>query len=105
MRFPIHCDRLPNAPQHAVGIPHDVVVPKPQNAPTRSLQKRVSPDIGWIVGVLTAVDLNDQGMRGAREIDNEGTNWNLAAKLDAAQTAVAQQTPHDALRVGLIPAE
>ncbi len=43
--------------------------------------------------MLTAIELDDNAMIGTDEIGNEGTEWNLAAKFQTQQPAVAQPKP------------
>jgi len=61
--------------------------------------------IGDLVGVLAAVDLQDQGGVAAEKIEDVGAEGDLALPLPAAESARAQGVPETSLRVGVTPAK
>ena len=49
--------------------------------------------------MLPAVEFDDEAMLDRSEIRHVGSDRDLAAKLDAGETAIAQQQPHRALDI------
>jgi hypothetical protein len=76
----VRAEALANGSQHAGWICQDIVVPEAQDAPTLSLQPRVSSCIGSRKSVLPAIGLDNEPGFNAREVDNVGRNWKLAPK-------------------------
>ncbi len=58
-----------------------------------------------VVGVLTAVEFDDDESLGCAEIDDEGADSYLAPELDSVEAVRAQVTPEDSLWIGLIMAQ
>ncbi|HEX9882075.1 MAG TPA: hypothetical protein VGA65_06170 [Hyphomicrobium sp.] len=59
---------------------------------------------GWTF-VRATIDLDDDSTLEARKIDDERSDWSLAAKLVAGDLALAEQSPKDALTFCRCPAE
>jgi hypothetical protein len=57
------------------------------------------------LGVLTAIEFDDQLTVYAGEIDDKRTNRNLAAELQSGQSAAAELEPENALDGGLVSTE
>ena len=98
--------RLGNALHHAVGIAERLVVPEAQDATTERLQERSST--GVVPGaksMLTAGELYHELRLAAAEVDDVGTDRELAGELRAEEPAVAEPGPETALRIGLAPAQ
>ncbi len=57
------------------------------------------------VGMLTAIEFDDDESLGCAEIDDEVADSYLAPELDSVQAVRAQMTPEDSLGIGLITAQ
>jgi hypothetical protein len=91
--------------EYAVDIQHDIVVPKPDNFITRSLQTFGSFFVlRCTFRVLAAVQFNDQLGIDATEVSNKSSEHDLPPKLDSVEPAVSQSRPEFALCVrGVLP--
>jgi hypothetical protein len=76
------------------------VVREPKDFPALAFQIGVSGLIATALGVLRAVRLDDQLSANAKKVDDVRSKWDLSAKLNAIQAAVAQKTPEAQLGVG-----
>lgn len=95
-------DRLPNG----VGSLEHLVVPETQNPVALAVQPsrpRLVPDAP--PSVLTAVDLDHHPRLDADEVDDEATDWVLAAELEAVQLPLAQLRPEQPLGEGHLAAQ
>jgi hypothetical protein len=80
-----------------------MMIPKSQDAVTVRFEKRAANLIfGGLVGVVAAVDLDDQLSLNRAEIDEVGTDGMLAAELHVAHAFGSQMTPEDLLRGSLL---
>jgi hypothetical protein len=52
-----------------------------------------SPRVCSAIGVLTAVNFNDQAVPERYEVGNIGADWTLPAKLVPGEVAMTQQQP------------
>ena len=51
-----------------------------------------------LLGVLSAIDFNDELGLGAEEVDHEGADGLLASEAEAVELTLAQMSPQNALR-------
>ena len=78
------------------------MVPEAQHADSALGEKRRAPLVGCSpIGkcVLSAVDLDGDAPFLAEEVEDVGSDDHLTAKLEAAQTAIAQELPEEGLGV------
>jgi hypothetical protein len=69
---------------YAVDVAKHVIVPEAQNEIAVSFQIcRPFSVFGAAIGVLSAIELNDQASGLATEIDDVGFNWHLSSKLQS----------------------
>jgi hypothetical protein len=65
-----------------------------QHTVTCPLELRISPSIGTLpLGVVAAIDFDDQLRRWRHEIDDALTDDDLATKRDAAQATASKRGP------------
>ena len=57
-----------------------------------------------VIGMLTAIRLDDESMPDANEVDDERTQGALAPKFVTSQTSAAESSPKATFGVGHIPA-
>src|SRR5207237_9404008 len=69
-----------NRQDYALGVRQDVVVPEPEHPPALAFEPSGAAAIRVVVGMLTAVCLDDHAMSGAREIDDVVADRVLRAK-------------------------
>lgn len=78
-----------DAPHHPFGIFDYLVVPKPQNRVALFREPMVTKPISSIIlGVLSAVELDDESLGQAYEINDVRAQWLLTAKLVPLQPAL-----------------
>ena len=86
-----------NGGPNTLRILHNLTRPEAQNAPTYLLHcggaARVRLDL---MGMVLAVDFNNEPLRYAGKIGDVSTNRMLAAELDAAQSTITQHFPANA---------
>ena len=87
-------DRKPNA----VDVGKHVIVPEPDHAETLSFEI-FRPGRIPLSRVLAAVDLDDQTVAKAEEVDDVAVDLHLATKLQAMHLAAAEILPEGALGV------
>lgn len=85
--------RFQNHFDNPFGIGEHVIVPEANDAPTLSFEKGCSALIRNVLGVLAAIDLNDEVMLGASEIGDESADRVLTAESESGQSAIAQRRP------------
>jgi hypothetical protein len=87
-----------NRAPDALWILHDFIRAKANYPPAMTLYHRCTPRIGfYLLSVMVTVDLDDQSLRGAREVGEVWANRMLAAELDAFHSMRAYQFPTEAL--------
>jgi hypothetical protein len=59
-----------------------------------------SPRIFGAIGMLAPIYLDHEAILNRREINNEGADWPLSAKLVSGQPAIAQYPPQPTLGIG-----
>src|ERR1700678_1602243 len=79
--------------QHALAILGHLVVPEAKHLPPLARQIAVTDRVANAFCVLRAVRFHYQLSPNAKKVDDVGSEWNLPAKLDAIQAAIAQETP------------
>jgi hypothetical protein len=95
-------DRL----HHSIELLQDVVVPEKKNGKSSAVEKLGSSDIlVGRLGMLTAVEFDDQAMLHATEVGDERRDWVLTSKLRASALPSTQPLPEQTLGVGLIATE
>jgi hypothetical protein len=72
---------LANSLQHALPIPHHLVIPHAQNPPSLRFQKTITPNIGLAIRMLSAVKLDHEAMFDRSEIGNKRPDRHLPAKI------------------------
>jgi hypothetical protein len=81
--------RRQNCLEHAFGVGEDVVVPESQHALALTLEPFGSLGVRLVVGVLTAIGLDNQMMLGADEVDDISADGVLSPELETGQTPPA----------------
>jgi hypothetical protein len=81
-----------SSPEHPRAWRH-LVVPEPPDFPALTFQISVAGLVAKAFCVLRAVGLDDQLSANAKKVDDVGTDWDLPAKLESAEAAIAQKTP------------
>ena len=71
--------------QYPVEVFQDFVVPYPDHAIAERVQLRVTLPVSRIIGMLTAIDLDDEAPFAADEIDVKWTDRFLADEFEAAE--------------------
>jgi len=79
--------------QHPVDVLEYLIVPDPDDAVAEPGQQGVPLVICRALGMLAAIDLDDQMPLTADEVGVVGTNGLLADEFEAAELAVAQLSP------------
>jgi hypothetical protein len=85
---------LKNNLQHTLSIRERVVVPKSQHDKLLAAKPIIPHRIFFsLIGMLAAIQLNNQTVFEANEIDNIGTNRHLPPELVALQPSIPEQIP------------
>src|SRR5690242_18298794 len=87
--FELRCEHR----NDALGVRQDVVAPDADDAIAQDREKSITLSIGNTVGVLPAIDLDDQIPRAADEIGNVWPNRLLSREFKSAQAAIAYFHP------------
>jgi hypothetical protein len=82
-----------NCLQNPSAILEHLVVPEAKHLPPLARQISVTYSVAKTFRVLRAVSLDDQLSANAKKVDNVGADWDLPAKLNAVQAAIAQKAP------------
>ena len=82
-----------NCLQNPFAILQHFIVPEPKNFPPLAFQIGVSGLVAMAFGVLRAVGFDNQLSANTKKVDNVGADWDLPAKLESAETTIAQKTP------------
>jgi len=85
------CEHL----QDAVEITENFIIPDPGNAISEGIQVSIAALIRGTVGMLSAIDLNDETLLAAYKIDVIRSDRLLARELQPTETTVAQRQPQD----------
>jgi len=73
--------------------------------PSDRLEIALAPPVFQAAIIMaSSIELHDKSMGTAIEIDDIGANGVLASEFDATQSAIAEQSPEDALRDRRVPA-
>ena len=67
--------------EHAVRVLVQLVVPHPQNRPTLACKESIPPNVPLALGMLTAIQFNNQPRLPAREVGNIRSDWQLTGEL------------------------
>jgi hypothetical protein len=67
--------------QNTFDVLEDIVIPDAKNAIAAGCEISITNLIGGVTGVLSAIDLNDQSLLAAYEIDVITSDWVLAGKI------------------------
>ena len=90
--------------KHAIRVAKHLMVPEPQNLIALLHQERLTTRVLPLLGcVLSPVQLDDEAVFEAHEIDDESPKRTLAAELEPRKLALAQAVPQHALRIGGAP--
>jgi hypothetical protein len=79
--------------KHAGHVDQHIVVPEAQDAVIMLSEPFVANYISQTIGMLSAVDLNNQTRLAADEIDSVGSDWLLPDKLMSAEPTRSQSVP------------
>ena len=79
--------------QHAIHIPHYIIVPKSKHSVVALAQPFVTQPIPRIIRVLAAVNFNDQPFLSTDKINNKTANRLLSNKLATVNASCAQKIP------------
>jgi hypothetical protein len=82
-----------NCLQDSFAILDHLVVPEAKHLPTEVRQIGVADLVTKAFCVLRAVSLDDELSPNAKKVDNVRSKWNLPAKLEAVQAAIAEEPP------------
>ena len=85
------CEHL----QHAFEIAKNLVVPDTNDAILKGIQVSISALIRRAVGVLSAIDLDDEALLAADKIDVVRPDRLLAREFHPAKPAIAKRQPQD----------
>ncbi len=85
--------RMPDCIEHPVAVVDQLVVPDAEDAVAGRRQPPITRFVPDTVGVLTAVELDDQHGLGTHEIDDIPANRHLATELEIHKAAVAHYLP------------
>lgn len=91
--------------KHAFKIAQDIVVPVANDVETKSFQFFRSSQVGFVFGVLAAVDFNDQLWSKGYKIDDISRDRNLPFELVTRKPPTAQMLPNESFRFSGILAE
>jgi hypothetical protein len=80
-------------------ILQDIIVPITQDSVARILEPLIALQVLGAVRMLPAIDLHDESLLVANEIDDVGADRSLPPKFDSIQLSRSQQTPEFLLGV------
>jgi hypothetical protein len=90
---------------YAFDVLADIIIPDAKDSVTFSFKPSrpllVAPSI-FLFAVLRTIDFNDEASGGAGKIDDEFSDWHLAAKVSTAHFKLAQTTPEIQFSIGRI---
>jgi hypothetical protein len=96
-------DQLPDFFEHVFHSQQGLVIPKAYDPKSLSIQRRrPSFVIFRALEMLRAIELDDQSLIYAAEVDDIGTNWMLATKFETVELVPAKFGPKRILRIALI---
>jgi hypothetical protein len=82
---------------YACRVLENLAIPEPQDREAARDQPSVSGLVVIALGMLAAINFNDQFVLETDEIDNVAAQQLLTAEFELAEAAVAQETPHPLL--------
>ncbi len=91
---------LQNGIDHAIGIGQDLIIPESKHPPALTLQPCRPATVGLTIGMLSAIDLDDEAVGDAGEIEDEWTERMLPPELITFQTPSAQSRPQPTFGIG-----
>ncbi len=98
--------RVEDHQAHAIAIGEDGRVPETQHPKALPLKiGRAARIIGDLIGMLPAVNFDDETGVGTIEVHDVGTARNLALPPPAAEAAITQKTPQTRLGLRVLAAE
>ena len=85
---------------HAFGIGEHFIAPEADDPIALPFEpSRSHPIISLLQSMLAAIDLDDKARSGSQEIDDVGSDSDLAPEFHAVDLAVAQPVPEPALGI------
>jgi hypothetical protein len=81
--------------EDTIEVAEDLVVPDPNDSITKCREIIIALPISRVVGVLPAVDLDDETLLAAHEVGVIRSKRLLAGELQPAETAIAKRQPQD----------
>jgi len=84
---------------HLVGVEQDIVIPESKHPEAEGPEPLIPFSVAGVVGVLAAVDFDDEPPRQAGEVDDVSTNRLLAAE-SFSHLTVAQVGPQNSFGLG-----
>jgi hypothetical protein len=92
--------RFYDALENALRIREHVVVPRPQDAPSMGGEEGISPFVSARLGMLAAIDFDDQPRLDGSEVDYVGQDRMLSPEWPSLKTMRAQMCPEPLLGFG-----
>src|SRR4051812_36583440 len=90
----------PDCFKHGVWTRQHIVVPDAQNAKALPGKPAIALSIASAIGVLAAVEFDDQLLVRTENVDDVAPDGDLAAKFVGGETAAAHEQPQPALGFG-----
>jgi len=85
--------RVPDGVEHPVALGEEFGVPDTQHSVALRFEPVLTHNVALVLGVLAAVQFDDQVGAGAVEVDDVVAHRYLATELDVDEGAVAEDTP------------
>jgi len=98
-------ERLSDALQNIVSLAQHLAVPESQHSKSLCFQPRIPDPVMFAARVLPTVHLDDQARLKADEIDDVGTEGDLATEFETSHLAHAQSAPKPPLGLGHVLAQ
>jgi hypothetical protein len=91
--FELGCEHL----RHAIEIAENLIVPDANDSVAKGSKVSVAAPIGFAIGVLTAVDLDDETLLAAHEVGVTRSKRLLAREFQPSETAITKSQPQHPL--------
>ena len=77
--------------QHTAAVAQHVVIPKTKNPVALRLEPSIAINVARILGVLSAIDFDDDAPLVADEVDDEAADQRLSPEAEAIETMCAHR--------------
>jgi hypothetical protein len=91
--------------RHPDGVLQHLIIPEPQYAKPLIFEPTGPPAVGFVVGMLAAIDFDNEVFLEADEVDDIFSDHCLSLELCPVETMRAQEIPKPPLGVGHIATE